>query len=257
MVVRNHTVGVIDLNRPVARSDVTAVNNQIVAFVVGTHVFDAEITAGDLTLAERDGVTGELGHGCRTANRAAVGIRGVHVAGDDATALEEDVAAAVTTHHHTSRHCRIVGLERQILEEEIVDVHQGHRTVNVGTRVDAVVHDDDAVHVVTLEGDGIGSRLPDVVLLEIETRVGSGTQMENSGATETAEIQGLLDGGHVREVRIGAAHGVMALQQAVTSVGGDLNRIVGMETVSLAVTGGDANGHVVVAVRGRERAKGK
>ena len=176
------------------------------------------------------------------------------------TALEQDVAAAVTTHHHTSRHGGVIRLESQVLENEVPDVHQGHRTVNVSTVVDAVIHDDDAVHVVTLEGDGIGCRLPDVVLVEVEAGVGAGPQMEHGRTSKSTEIQGFLDGRHIREVRIRATHGIIALQQAIAGVGGDLNGIVGMETIRLTVTGGHINRHVVVAVargKGTERERGR
>ena len=257
VVMGNHAVGVGGLDAAVARGDVAAVDDQVIALVVGADVVEAEVAAGDGTLAERDGVTRELGDSRGTAHRAAVGIRGVDVLGIDDTTVERDVLAAVAAHHHATRNVGVLGLERQVLEYEVLDIHQRHRTVGGCTDIGTVVDDNDALRVVTLEGDGVGRRLPDVVLVEVESRVGAGPQVEDRRAAEAAVVQRLLDGGYVGEIGVGATHRIVALQQAVAGVRRYLDGVVLVIAVHRPVTGVHIDGHIVVAVCGSERAEGE
>ena len=79
--------------------------------------------------------------------------------------------------------------------------------------------------------------------------------MEDHGAAHTTIVQRHSRGFDIRKVRVGAADGVMTLHQAVARVRGNPQRVIGMETVVLAVTSLHIDRHVVVAVGRRERAQ--
>ena len=102
MVVGDYTVGIIQTDTSVTSRYVATVNHKVISFVIGANIIDADIAAGQCTVAERDGV-GQGGRSRRGADhRTAVEIVGVGVAGVDATAVKHDVAASRTAHDHAS-----------------------------------------------------------------------------------------------------------------------------------------------------------
>ena len=145
---------------------------------------------------------------------------------------------------------------------------QRHRTEEVVARVGIVVRDNHAVDVVTLEGDGVGGRLADVIVGEVEILIGAGTQMEGGRAIDTAIVQSGLHFGHRGKVGVRASHRVVPVQQTVAGVpdeaegiaavggGGSIRgRCGAMETVRLTITGVDVNGDIIESVRRREVAQ--
>ena len=266
VVATHHAVGVRGMDTLVARDDTVVLQRQDIASGRRADVIDTIVTALEGTVADGDAVgdrhlAGGCSRGCRTANHEAGVSRAVGRIGRYATTVEHHVGATVATEHDSSRNSRLVCPQGQVLEDVVARVHQGHRTEQVITGIGMVVRDNDRVDIVALEGDGIGGRLADVIVGKVKILIGAGTQMERRRTIDTAIVQGGLHLRHRSEIGVGATHRVVTVQQAVASIADVAQRIAGgggggavrgrgdaVETVGLAVTGGNVNRDIVESV---------
>ncbi len=252
VVVGDNAVGIVQADTSIASGYIAIVHHDLISFVVAADIVDTHVAAGDRTITEGDGIQHRGRGGRRADHRATVEIVRVGIAGFDDTVVEQDVTAARAAHDHTSRDGCVVALDGQVPEDEVLDVLERHGTEDVGTGIDIIVHEDDAVGIITLEGDRVHGRLSDVVLREVEAGVGARAQVEHGRTAESAIVERHLDSSQIREVGIRAAHGIVALQQAVAGVRRNPDGVVLVVTVHLAVTGGHVNRDIVVPVGRRE-----
>ena len=251
MVVGNRGGTVIGVDTTIAGTNRVARDVQHILAGVGTIVVNTVVTTRDGTVLTGNRIrNGGGGHGT-TDGKTGVG-RGVGVVSRDMTAVEGDVRGTVASDDHTSGHRIVLALQGQVAEYEVVDIHQGNRAKEVGTRISMVIGDDDRVHIVALEGDGVGGRLSDKVLREVKVLIGTGTEMKNGGTIHAAIGQCSLHIRHRGEIGVGTTNGIVAMQQTIAGITSETDGIVQMVTIHLTITRIDVDGNIVVAMTRRE-----
>ena len=260
VVARHLTVTVACLNSTVAGDDAVVLDGKFVTTLRRTHKVDTVVTTDNCAVADNDVIglgdlTGGGGSSSRTTNGktgigSAVGRVSLYTA-----SINQHIGATIASENNTTGHRCVIAPERNVLEGEIVGMHQRQGAEDIVAGIGVAIGHNHRVHIITLESDGVGGGLTDVIVREVKTLIGSRTQMESRRTVDTAIVQCGLNIRHGGEVRIGAPHRIVAVQQAVAGITCKMNGIapVGggsatMESIWLAVTGVDVDRDVVETV---------